>query len=92
MHDPLSSTAELVARAFPAGVPAELVLPVVRVLHDHLSDRQLASVLATLTGADPGVALNEVYRAARLKPGDLGVVRATSALEAAGFKAWCEEA
>jgi len=68
-----------------------MVLPTLRILYDHMSDRNLADVFAHINGGDAGVWLNEVYRAAALAIDDQAVQRARSLLEKHGLSGWLDE-
>jgi hypothetical protein len=86
----LRSTRELLDRAFPDGPSDAEMMPLVRVLYDHMGDRQLSIVLAHLIGEPPEVALNTVCQAASL---DIETPQAKSVLaklESAGFREWSE--
>jgi hypothetical protein len=58
----LVSTYQLVQCAFPHGVDEQLYLPLLSILYEQMSDRNLAQVIAELTGRDYHVVLNDVYR------------------------------
>jgi hypothetical protein len=59
----LRSTYQLMVAAFPEGIDADAYLPLLAVLGQNLSDRNLADVLVRGFGIDFGTALNDVYRA-----------------------------
>ena len=60
----LSSTYQLLQRAFPQGVDERFYWPLLSILQQQMSDRNLAEVIAELTGRDYHAVLNDVYRVA----------------------------
>ncbi|MBX2798204.1 MAG: hypothetical protein KTR31_11055 [Myxococcales bacterium] len=85
----LASTRRLLWAAFGGPVPPGMVLPVIRVLYDHMSDRNLADVMADVNGGE-AVWLNEVYRAAALAVDDPDVRRARMTLLRHGLASWLD--
>jgi uncharacterized protein DUF3349 len=55
----LQDTYEMLKCAYPGGINEEDYIPVLAVLHPHMSNRTLARVLAALTDRDYIYALNE---------------------------------
>jgi len=85
----LTSTLELLRVAFSAGISDSEYLPLLAALHPHMSDRNLAVVVADFTGKDPGIVQNDVYKAAAGGAASAEAVAAVqSKLDAAGFVAW----
>jgi hypothetical protein len=84
----LQSTVNLVARAYPNGVPGSEYLPLLNVLADHLCDENLA-ILALLWTQRPGSRLNDVLLAQSSNPVTDEVV---AKLSNAGFSEWTDEA
>lgn len=60
----LVSTHQLLQCAFPQGISEEFYLPLLSILYEELSDRNLAQVISEFTGRDYHVVLNDVYRIA----------------------------
>lgn len=58
----LLSTYRLIKYAFSDGIESEAYLPLLALLSDEMSDRNLAELVAHYTGKDYGVVLNDVYR------------------------------
>lgn len=87
----LRSTKQLLTAAFGDQVPKDMVLPVLRVLYDHMSDRNVAAVMADINGGTSAFWLNEVYKAATLDLRDPSVESARLALEPHGLAAWLAE-
>jgi hypothetical protein len=88
----LVSTASLIRRAFPEGVPDAEFLPLLAVLYPHMADRNLAEVISLLTGRERGAVLNYVYAAGAglgLDPDAVVAVRAR--LVSAGLEGWILE-
>ena len=62
----LQESYELVLSSFPNGIPKKQYLPLLRVLYDHHSDRNLAEVIAKVTGRSRATVLNDIWEAASL--------------------------
>ena len=90
LPDSLKSTVRLVNDAFPEGIPDELYFPVVRVLNEEMSDRNLAMVISYIRGTDESIALNHVYQAAQLSLDDDSIEKALALLNAHGYADWAE--
>jgi hypothetical protein len=58
----LIATYQLLTCAFPEGIDEQYYLPVLSILYEQMSDRNLAQVVAELTGRDYHAVLNDVYR------------------------------
>ncbi|MBE9008966.1 DUF3349 domain-containing protein [Pseudanabaenaceae cyanobacterium LEGE 13415] len=57
----LASTYQLLQSAFPQGIENQDYLPLLVLLHDQMSDRSLAQVIAEFVGRDYPAVLNDVY-------------------------------
>ena len=82
---------KMVRLAVASELPPDTVMPFMRVLYDHMSDRNLAKVGAVLMGCEEGVALNWVYEAAQLQVDAKDVEDARRKLVAAGLEDWIDE-
>ncbi|MEM6927112.1 MAG: hypothetical protein AAF602_09300 [Myxococcota bacterium] len=91
MEPHLQSTQDLLLRAFGGPVPEDCILPCMRVLYDHMSDRNLAAVMANVNGGDASAWLNDVWRAAQLSLDDPSVVAQEQTLSKVGFAEWIAE-
>jgi hypothetical protein len=60
----LVSTYQLLQCAFPQGIDEQFYLPLLSILYEEISDRNLAQVIAEFTGRDYYSVLNDVYRVA----------------------------
>jgi hypothetical protein len=60
----LVSTYQLLKCAFPQGFSEQFYLPLLSILHEKISDRNLAQVMAEFTGREYHAVLNDVYQAA----------------------------
>lgn len=58
----LVSTYQLLQCAFPQGINEQFYLPLLSILYEEMSDRNLAQVIAEFTGRDYHAVLNDVYR------------------------------
>lgn len=89
--DSLKSTVEMLSQAFPSGVASQDVLPLFRLLYDHLSDRNLVQVLRAVAKRPEEVQLNSVYEAAQLSAGDQKVAELKDKLRGHGYDQWLLE-
>jgi hypothetical protein len=87
----LHSTVRLLERSYPEGLSEDMLLPVLRLLYDELSDRNLALVASQVACLDPSIALNKVYEAAALDMHDPRVQAAAARLKQHGYDAWLAE-
>jgi hypothetical protein len=60
----LVSTYQLLKCAFPQGFSEPFYLPLLSILHEEMSDRNLAQVMAEFAGREYHAVLNDVYQAA----------------------------
>jgi hypothetical protein len=58
----LVSTYQLLQCAFPQGIGEQFYVPLISILYEQMSDRNLAQVIAEFTGRDYHSVLNDVYR------------------------------
>jgi hypothetical protein len=87
----LESSISMLASAYPTGIPTAEVLPVMRALYDHMSDRCLAKALGIMLGEDYALLLNRVYEAAQLDISSAPVQAVVELLERHGYREWCDE-
>ena len=87
----LQSTVNMLKQSYPEGFADETLLPVLRLLYDELSDRNLALVASHVACLEPPVALNKVYEAAALNVRDPRVQVAAERLKKHGYDAWLAE-
>jgi predicted RNase H-like HicB family nuclease len=64
--DSLFSTLTLLKSAYPFGIPSKAYLPLLRLLYEDMSDRNLAWVVGKLIGKADTQVLNDIYKAATL--------------------------
>ncbi len=57
----LVSTYQLLQCAFPQGISEQFYLPLLSILYEEMSDRNLAQVIAEFTGREYPAVLNDVY-------------------------------
>ncbi|HLT35717.1 MAG TPA: hypothetical protein VK034_05510 [Enhygromyxa sp.] len=91
MPDYLESAVSMLESAYPDGIPAEDVLPVMRALYDHMSDRGLAKTMGFMLGQDYALLLNRVYEAAQMDESAAPVQAVVRLLERHGYTEWCDE-
>lgn len=88
----LESTYRMITSAYPKGVVKSKYLPLIAVLYDYMSDRNLAEVISLCTGKDYAVVINDVYRTQSTdKPSDREVENVRQELLPFGFEEWKEE-
>lgn len=87
----MQSTYIMLIKSFPDGISQLQYGSLIKILYDHMSDRNLATVLAEITKKNYEVVLNDIYRIAgnNLLFEDENSV--LSILIANGFNLWIEE-
>lgn len=77
---------KLLNAAYPRGLPEADYQPLLALLYEHFSDRNLAELIATLSARDPDLVLNDIYRVhSTEKPDAAQLTRVQQHLEALGF-------
>ncbi|MDB9510259.1 DUF3349 domain-containing protein [Kamptonema animale CS-326] len=84
----LLSTYKLIGRAFPNGINQEDYLPLLALLYEQMSDRNLAEVIAYYTGKDYYIVLNDVYS---VQSSDVPISKVKERLLACGYDDWLQE-
>ncbi|NJK75810.1 MAG: DUF3349 domain-containing protein [Oscillatoriales cyanobacterium RU_3_3] len=88
----LLSTYKLIERAFPDGVKEEDYLPLLTLLYDEMSDRNLAEVMAHCTGKDYYLVLNDVYAVSSIVARDTeAIAKLNEHLLSCGYAEWLAE-
>ncbi|MEG3848973.1 DUF3349 domain-containing protein [Microcoleus sp. herbarium19] len=88
----LSSTYKLIQRAFPDGIKEEDYFPLLALLYDEISDRNLAEVMAHSTGKDYSIVLNDVYSVgSTYAPDAKAIAKLKKHLLGCGYAEWLEE-
>ncbi len=88
----LESTYKMISSAYPKGVDENKYLPLIAVLYDYMSDKNLAEVISLCTGKDFVVAINDIYRTQSTdKPSDSEIENVRQELLHFGFEEWTEE-
>jgi hypothetical protein len=91
----LRSTQEMLRRAYPEGIPEDDYLPLLALLHAHMSFRTLARVMADATGRAYETVYQDVLGAASPhqpgKPPLIDLERVRLRLQPHGFEQWCAE-
>ncbi|MDZ7959237.1 MAG: DUF3349 domain-containing protein [Aulosira sp. DedQUE10] len=88
----LQSTYKLIQSAFPNGIELEDYLPLLALLDDEMSDRNLAEVVAYYTAKDYSLVLNDVYRVNSTdEPKPEAIANVRERLLACGYKEWLEQ-
>lgn len=82
----MPSSLKMLQIAYPHGLPDADYQPLLALLYEHFSDRNLAELIATLSARDPDRVLNDIYRVHSTdKPDALQVARVQQHLEALGL-------
>lgn len=87
----LESTVVMLKSAYPSGVLDSDVLPLMRALYDHMSDRALAKTMAVMLEEDYSALLNKVYEAAQLDETTEVVQAVVNRLKNHGYSDWCDD-
>lgn len=88
----LLSTYRLINCAFPDGIDPELYLPLLALLYDEMSDRNLAEVVATYTGKDYYRVLNDVYHVNSTHALEVeAIAKVRQRLLPCGYEKWLEQ-
>ncbi len=87
----LSGAAHMLRSAYPGGMPDTAYAPVLALLYEHFSDRNLTELMAAVTGKDAAVVLNDIYACASSKPEPSAIAAARRRLERHGLQAVCAE-
>lgn len=87
----LSGAAHMLRSAYPGGMPDAAYVPVLALLYEHFSDRNLVELMAAVTGKDAAVVLNDIYACASSKPEASAIAAARRRLERHGLQAVCAE-
>lgn len=88
----LRTTYSLLQSAFPQGVDRQVYLPLLALLAEHLSDRNLAEVMACAFGIDYEHAVNDIYRArSTAVPSPAAVEKVKQQLLPFGYENWVRD-
>jgi Protein of unknown function (DUF3349) len=88
----LRSTYKLIQGAFPNGIEPGAYLPLLALLYEDMSDRNLAEVIAHCTGRDYELVLNDIYRAvSTAQPEPEAITEVKQRLQKFGYTEWLAE-
>ncbi len=88
----LSSTFTILKSSYPNDIPSDAYLPLLRLLYEEMSDRNLALVVGELIDKNTVQVLNDIYKAAtsvRLKGHEVRQVQRV--LSRNGYDKWLKE-
>ena len=89
----LLSTYKLIQCAFPNGIETQDYLPLLALLYDEMSDRNLAEIVVHYTGRHYAVVLNDVYRVVTTDvPKAETIDKVKQRLLVCGYEEWLKEA
>jgi hypothetical protein len=78
--------------AYPEGLPEVDYLPLLANLHEHMSDRALATAMAHVFRREYSVVFDDITRAALTdRPGPGPIDRVRAKLDLAGFQSWMKD-
>lgn len=87
----LQSTYELIQCAFPKGIKSEDYEPLLALLSEEMSDRNLAEIIAYYVGKEYSVVLNDVYRVQSIDiPKAEAIENLKNHLFSCGYQQWLE--
>lgn len=88
----LESTYKMIIAAYTDGINESRYLPLIALLYEYMSDRNLAEIISLCTGKDSAVVLNDVYRTQSTdKPSNNEIEDVRRELLPFGFEKWAEE-
>lgn len=88
----LTSTYQMIERAFPDGIDSQSYFPLLALLYDEMSDRNLARVVAECTGKNYAVVINDLYRVKSTDvPDEPAIAFVKERLLACGYSEWLKE-
>ena len=88
----LQSTYKLIQCAFPKGIEPQNYLPLLALLSEEMSDRNLAEVVANYSGKDYSLVLNDIYRVQSTDiPTSEAIANLKERLLICGYEQWLEE-
>ena len=88
----LQTTYKLIQNAFLKGIELQSYLPLLSLLSEEMSDRNLAEVVAYYSGKDYSVVLNDVYRVLSIDvPTFEAIANLKKRLLICGYEQWLEE-
>ncbi|MEM8829182.1 MAG: DUF3349 domain-containing protein [Cyanobacteria bacterium P01_G01_bin.19] len=89
----LRSTYELIRSSFPDGIDRDSYLPLLAILEQDMSDRNLAETISYYTKQDYSKVLNDVWAAQSTSiPSPESLERVKTRLLACGYEEWLNEA
>lgn len=90
LHESLLDTFNMLRKAYPAGISEVDYSPLLALLYEFFSDRNLASLISHITNKDPDLVLNDIYASASIKkPNDTAIKSVKIHLENYGFSSIC---
>ncbi|HLP91316.1 MAG TPA: DUF3349 domain-containing protein [Nostocaceae cyanobacterium] len=88
----LQGTYKLIQCAFPNGIESQVYLPLLALLSEEMSDRNLAEVVAYYSTKDYHVVLNDIYRMQSIDiPTPETIANLREKLLKCGYQKWLEE-
>jgi hypothetical protein len=91
IDESLKSTVKMLQLSFPNGVSEDMYLPLLRLLYDELSDRNLAESVAIAFGGKSKSILNDVYKCANVELDSPVIKKVKEMLVENGYDDWLNE-
>lgn len=88
----LESTYKMLKNAFPNGIGNDDYFPLMSLLYEYMSDRNLAEVISSITGKDIAITLNDIQKSVSVNLSSDEVIKnIRKKLLPYGFEEWTEE-
>ncbi|NWL90476.1 DUF3349 domain-containing protein [Paenibacillus sp. 79R4] len=88
----LESTYKMLKHAFPNGIGNDDYFPLMSLLYEYMSDRNLAEVISSITGKDIAITLNDIQKSVSVNlSSDEVIQNIRKKLLPYGFEEWTEE-
>ncbi len=84
----LVSTFNMLKKAFPKGIDYASYFPVVYLLYDYMSDRNLADIISYFVDKDSSEILNDIYSIKDISVSEVTKLAVYEKLKAAGYDEW----
>lgn len=88
----LESTYRMIKAAFPNGIENTDYFPLLFLLYEHMSDRNLGEVISAITGKDVAITVNDIQKSVSVNlPSDEARKNIRNKLLSYGFEEWTKE-
>ncbi len=87
----LVSTFNMLKKAFPKGIDYTFYFPVVYLLYDYMSDKNLADIISYFVDREYSIILNDIYSINKVAINEADKRLVYEKLKSAGFDEWSKE-